>query len=107
MYLISYDIANDKLRRKVADCLLDYGRRVQYSVFECEISNKNYKELYKKLTTLVAEQEEVSIRCYFLDKSCVERLMVIGTPVIGLLDNDNVKSYDVSGLTREEEMLFI
>ena len=47
MYVISYDIAGDKLRNKIAKVLLGYGRRVQYSVFECRISQKRFEELYK------------------------------------------------------------
>ena len=47
MYVISYDIVSDKLRNKVAKILLDYGKRVQYSVFECYISQKQFEELYK------------------------------------------------------------
>ena len=34
MYLISYDITKDKVRRKVDKELENYGRRVQFSVFE-------------------------------------------------------------------------
>lgn len=45
MYVISYDISNDRRRNKIAKILLDYGRRVQYSVFECEMNQKSFKEL--------------------------------------------------------------
>src|SRR5690606_13386374 len=33
LYVISYDIADDARRTDVADALLSYGRRIQYSVF--------------------------------------------------------------------------
>ena len=35
MYIVSYDITSNKLRRKIAKELENYGVRVQYSVFEC------------------------------------------------------------------------
>ena len=33
LYVISYDIPDDKRRKKIADLLEGYGQRVQYSVF--------------------------------------------------------------------------
>ena len=36
--LVSYDIPNDKRRLKVMKAVQDYGTRVQYSVFECELT---------------------------------------------------------------------
>lgn len=38
MYLIVYDIREDKLRTRFAKFLKRFGRRVQYSVFEIENS---------------------------------------------------------------------
>ena len=35
LYLISYDVTDDARRRHVMEALKDFGRRVQYSVFEC------------------------------------------------------------------------
>ena len=106
MYLISYDIEDNKLRKKLADILLDYGSRVQFSVFECDISNSEYKEMYKKMVTLLDDNENVCVRCYFLDKSCMKRLEIIGMPTYSIFEK-SVKNYDVGGLTKEEELLFI
>ena len=38
--LVSYDISDDKRRRKVCKILEGYGYRVQYSVFECDLDDK-------------------------------------------------------------------
>jgi len=35
--MVSYDIANDKRRSKIARTMEDYGTRVQYSVFEVNL----------------------------------------------------------------------
>ena len=45
MYLVSYDIESDRLRKKISDTLENYGIRIQYSVFECEISEERYKKM--------------------------------------------------------------
>ncbi|MFQ5652961.1 MAG: CRISPR-associated endonuclease Cas2 [bacterium] len=72
-FLVSYDIVNDKIRKKISDTLLDFGgRRVQYSVFECELTPANYEKLCKKLHELRKASD--SIRTYFLCKRCQQRM---------------------------------
>lgn len=78
MYLISYDISNDRKRAKVAKVMEDYGRRVQYSVFECILDRVKYEELYGKLLELLKEEELASVRIYNLCEKCRQRTMVIG-----------------------------
>lgn len=80
MYVISYDIAGDKLRNKIAKVLLGYGRRVQYSVFECRISQKRFEELYRKLALLMAGSDEGSIRFYHLCGKCEVEIQELGQP---------------------------
>ena len=40
MIILTYDIANDKVRTKFAKFLCKYGRRMQYSVFEIRNSER-------------------------------------------------------------------
>lgn len=52
MYLISYDIENDRRRKKVADKLLAFGlERIQYSVFAGPLKPVFKQSLEKWLTT--------------------------------------------------------
>ena len=62
MYVVSYDISSDRLRNKVARTLEGYGTRIQYSVFECKLSEKKYRELYVKMMKLMEGAEEGNIR---------------------------------------------
>ncbi|AFZ47045.1 CRISPR-associated protein, Cas2 family [Cyanobacterium stanieri PCC 7202] len=62
-YIVVYDITDDKRRKKIADILEGYGVRVQYSVFECVLNVKQYRELKKKLKR-VFKQEEDNLRFY-------------------------------------------
>ena len=78
MYLVSYDISSDKSRRKISKELENYGTRVQYSVFECDITLKKYKELYTKLLNLINEEEEGNIRIYELCGNCRKKIVVMG-----------------------------
>lgn len=78
MYLISYDIADNRIRGKIANELSGYGRRVQYSVFECRITERQYKELYQKLVILMQEEKEGNIRIYCICGKCEQKLNTIG-----------------------------
>lgn len=81
MYVISYDIAEDRLRRKIAGELENFGVRIQYSVFECSLTKKRYMELYEKLVLLTMEMEKGSIRIYHICDNCREKIVTIGEPL--------------------------
>ena len=66
-YIVAYDITCDKRRRKVANLLEGYGRRVQYSVFECVLSESKYIELQKRLKKRVNLAED-NLRFYPLSR---------------------------------------
>lgn len=78
MYVISYDIASDRIRNKTAQVLLEYGKRIQYSVFECDISGNRFKTLYAKLCEMGIEQEDYHIRFYHICENCMKKTRVIG-----------------------------
>ncbi|AFY61925.1 CRISPR-associated endonuclease Cas2 [Synechococcus sp. PCC 6312] len=82
LYIIAYDIPCNKRRKKVSDLLEGYGTRVQYSVFECILSNKKYCELKRRLLKRVNVNED-HLRFYPLSKHTLETIEVWGgSPVI-------------------------
>ena len=58
--MVSYDIVDDKTRTKVMNFLKDYGTRVQYSVFECELSEEKFKEMKKGVEALINKKKRQS-----------------------------------------------
>jgi CRISPR-associated protein Cas2 len=76
-YIVSYDIADDKRRSKVAKTLKDFGERVQKSVFECLLDKGNLQRMVKKLEKYVDENED-SIRVYQLCNECKQEIKIIG-----------------------------
>jgi CRISPR-associated protein Cas2 len=76
--LISYDVPDNKRRLKIANTLLDFGgERVQYSVFECHITERNLDRLQTRLRK-VMDKEEDSIRFYPLCESCRSKVVLLG-----------------------------
>lgn len=80
MYLIAYDISSDKIRNKVAKCLENYGKRVQYSLFECELTKREYSKMYKELIERTENMKDGNIRIYQIDKDLIGKTVTIGDP---------------------------
>ena len=79
LYVVTYDISCDKRRKKVSDLLEGYGRRVQYSVFECVLSAAKFKELQKRLKARYKAGED-SVRFYPLSSHTLGQVLVWGDP---------------------------
>lgn len=75
--LVSYDIPDNKRRTKIAKILEDYGDRVQYSVFECNLSAKHLRRLTAELEEVMNDKED-SIRMYRLCSDCVKKIKAKG-----------------------------
>ena len=75
--VISYDIPDDKRRKKVRETLQNFGTRVQYSVFECNLPEKYLKRLKTKLAKIVDLRED-NLRYYVLCKNCMEKVESYG-----------------------------
>jgi CRISPR-associated protein Cas2 len=78
MVLISYDInttevGGQKRLRNVSKVCLDYGQRVQLSVFECEVDPTQWLFLKDKLLNIV-NLEKDSIRFYMLGSNWERRI---------------------------------
>jgi CRISPR-associated protein Cas2 len=73
MVLITYDVetvtpSGKKRLRKVARQCINFGQRVQNSVFECHIDPAQLAELKHRLEEIM-DKEKDSIRFYFLGNS--------------------------------------
>jgi len=77
-YFISYDIADPKRLAQVAKVIENYGWRVQYSFFQCELENDRLAELEKKLLRIMDKKED-SIMVQPLSADCVKPYAILGT----------------------------
>jgi CRISPR-associated protein Cas2 len=78
LYVIAYDIGDDKRRTKIFKLLCGYGAWTQYSLFECWLTKQHLVELRAKLKAQL--QVGDSVRMYPLCKSCVARVETEGSP---------------------------
>lgn len=78
MVLVSYDVSTvDKegqaRLRRVAKACLDYGQRVQNSVFECNVDPAQWVTLRERLLRIF-DPEQDSLRFYFLGSNWRRRV---------------------------------
>ena len=77
LVLVVYDIPDDKRRTKLSNFLEGYGRRVQFSVFECFLSLEEMRELYEQVKKFVKPVED-NVRFYWISQEAVTRVLIIG-----------------------------
>jgi len=77
LILITYDIENDRVRTKLAHKLKDFGRRVQLSVFEADVSADELQRLTDLLEKVTLAKED-SIRLYTICSTCSGKVKIWG-----------------------------
>jgi len=79
--LLIYDIADDKVRGKVAEVCLDYGlQRIQYSSFLGEMSRNRQGEIMLKLKRVIG-QVEANVQIFPLcEKDLALRKQIVVKP---------------------------
>jgi CRISPR-associated protein Cas2 len=77
LVVVSYDVRENRRRTRLAHALKDFGERVQLSVFECQLDEKQTASLCARLAKLI-EPEEDSVRVYRLCSDCEARLELLG-----------------------------
>ena len=82
MMLISYDVSTEsaggrRRLRRVARACRDFGQRVQYSVFECEVDPAQWVKLKARLLHEVNPDKD-SLRFYHLGANWKRRVEHVG-----------------------------
>ena len=60
-YIISYDITDNKQRSRLANILLDYGDRMQKSVFEADLDDKNLNDILKVALHCIGKDDSLRL----------------------------------------------
>lgn len=88
MILVTYDVdfiqnqsLGAKRLRRLAKICLDYGQRVQYSVFEIEVDPAQWTLIRNKLTQVMDEKID-SLRFYYMGSNWERKVEHIGAKAI-------------------------
>jgi CRISPR-associated protein Cas2 len=63
-YLVCYDICDDKRLRKVFQVMRGYGDHLQYSVFECQLKDRDLVRLRMELSAIIHHLEDQVLFVY-------------------------------------------
>jgi CRISPR-associated protein Cas2 len=85
LVLITYDVNTEtpsgkKRLRQVAKQCMNYGQRVQNSVFECVMDAAKCREVQHKLEQII-DKDKDSLRFYFLGNNYKDKVMHVGAKV--------------------------
>lgn len=58
VYIVAYDITDDKRLRRVFKKMKGYGEHLQYSVFQCELSEKERMQMISELNPLINHKQD-------------------------------------------------
>lgn len=77
-YVVCYDIADDRRRDRIAAALLDFGPRVQESVFVANLDAELAARMEERLRRLADENFD-KVHVFALCEACAARTKVMGT----------------------------
>jgi CRISPR-associated protein Cas2 len=80
LWLVCYDVVDDKRRHQLAKRLEQCCQRVQYSVFECPLDTAELEEKLEKSWLPLLNLKEDSLRAYPLDAAAKKQAKVFGGP---------------------------
>lgn len=76
MFVVAYDIS-DRTRDRVAQICLDYGSRIQYSVFQCDIQPDRANDLVRRALKHLDPADD-RMHVFQLCGTCSDRTRVLG-----------------------------
>ncbi len=77
LYVVAYDIPNDKRRTRVHKTLKGFGTWTEYSLFECFLTKKELLQLHARLNKHLNAGED-RVRIYRICDSCIEKIETVG-----------------------------
>ena len=80
IYIIAYDIADNKRRLRVAKTLESWGYRIQESVFQLRLDTATLARVRARLVALISEGDDV-IHIYPICSSCADRADILGAAI--------------------------
>ncbi len=77
LYIVAYDISDDRRRTKVHKILSGFGKWTQFSLFECHLTPKQYVQLKHRLARHLKPDQD-RVRFYYICELCLEKVETVG-----------------------------
>lgn len=77
LFVVCYDVSDDKLRTQLSERLLDYGTRVQDSVFECLLDDELHARMIERIEGVKLDNAD-RVRIYRICAKCVQEVRIYG-----------------------------
>ncbi|MDO8723669.1 MAG: CRISPR-associated endonuclease Cas2 [Syntrophales bacterium] len=75
--IVAYDIADPKRLAKIAKIMLDYGSRVQKSIFEVYVKGRIFDELRRRVEETIVPAED-GVKYFPICEKCSSTVEIIG-----------------------------
>jgi CRISPR-associated protein Cas2 len=75
--IVAYDIADEKRLARIAKVMLDYGVRVQKSIFEAGVTPAVFHELKQRVEKIIVWEED-GVKYFPLCERCAGTVEIIG-----------------------------
>lgn len=76
-YIIAYDISSSKRLAKVAKILLDYGYRIQHSIFIVHLESLVFEQLKRRIEKAINQAED-KIMYFNVCERCMKNALFFG-----------------------------
>lgn len=79
LYVVAYDISDDKRRTKVHKILKGFGKWTEFSLFECFLTKKELLQMHAKLEKYLDSATD-RVRIYTICDACLPKIETVGIP---------------------------
>jgi CRISPR-associated protein Cas2 len=79
LYVVAYDISDDKRRNKVHSILKGFGHWTEFSLFECFLTKKELLLMRAKLNQYLSADTD-RVRIYPICERCLDKIETVGIP---------------------------
>jgi len=79
LYVVAYDIPDDKRRTQVHKALKGFGQWTEFSLFECFLTKKELLQMRAKLNEHLHVGED-RVRIYLICENCLPKIETVGIP---------------------------
>ena len=77
-YVICYDLTDDRRRDRLAKTLLDYGKRIQHSVFVAHLDDELLERMMARVRGVIEDRED-RVHVFAMCGTCEGKVIALGT----------------------------